>query len=282
MLRAIEIAICVFAAPLVAAVEEKAVIERAFTVSDPQAARIEVENVWGDIRVTGNSGREVKILARETVSAPTKERIADARRDVKLDISQSGDTVRLYVDGPFRCNCRDGNSGWRGGRDTSYTVTYDFEIQAPAGASVFLRTVNDGEIKVSGISGDYDINNVNGGVEVLEAAGSGRVYALNGGVKVTFRGNPKAESYYGSLNGPVDLYFQPDLSADLRMKTFNGEIYSDFPVTALPRRLAKAERREGRTVYKSDRWTNARVGSGGPEIQLDGFNGDIRILKRER
>jgi hypothetical protein len=66
------------------------------------------------------------------------------------------------------------------------------------------------------------------------------------------------------------------------MKTFNGEIYSDFPVTALPLRLAKSERREGRTVYKSDRWTGARVGNGGPEIQLDGFSGDIRILKRER
>ncbi len=264
-----------------AAVEEKATVEKNFTIANPQAARVEVENVWGDIRVTGTSGREVKIIARETISADSKERLDAARQEVKLDITQKGDTVRAYVDGPFRCDCSEGRRGSRRGR-LGYKVTYDFEIQAPAEAAVYLRTVNDGEIRVAGIGGDYDIENINGGAEVADAAGSGRVYALNGGVKVTFRRNPRAESSFGSLNGPVDLYFQPDLSADLRMKTFNGEIYSDFPVTALPRKPGKSDRRDGRTVYKSYRWASARIGNGGPEIELDGFNGDIRILKRDK
>ncbi len=277
MLRAAIIAAALLAPPN-AAVEEKAVVEKTFTVENPQAARVEVENVWGDIRVTGTSGREVRILARETISGDSKQDVDRARQDVRLELTQSGDTVRAYVDGPFRCDCRDGRTGTRRGR-LGYKAIFDFEIQAPAEAAVYLRTVNNGEIAVSGISGDYDIENINGRAEIADAAGSGRVYALNGGVKVTFRRNPRGESYFGSLNGPVDLYFQPDLSADLRLKTFNGEIYSDFPVTALPRPAGTTERHDGRTVYKS-RWAGARIGKGGPEIALDGFNGDIRILKR--
>jgi predicted anti-sigma-YlaC factor YlaD len=32
----------------------------------------------------------------------------------------------------------------------------------------------------------------------------------------------------------------------------------------------------------SDRASKVRVGSGGPELEFDAFNGDIRILKREQ
>jgi hypothetical protein len=184
------------------------------------------------------------------------------------------------VDGPFRCKCRDGSVNFRGG-DQDYRFRHEFEIKAPRDATVYLRNVNGGSVKVENVAGDYDVENINGSVEMLETAGSGRAYALNGGLKVLFRSNPRAASYFGSLNGKVDLFFQPNLAADLRMKTFNGNIYSDFEVTPLPAHGATAERRDGKLVYRADRFTGGRVGHGGPEIKLDGFNGDIRILKRQ-
>lgn len=283
LLRAL-IATCVFAAALFAAVEEKATHRKTFAVSNPQAARVEVDNVFGDIRVTAGSGREIAVVANERVTADTKEKLAEARQEVKLDMTQKGDTVRLYVDGPFRCDCGDckDKQGRRKGGFDGYRVHYDFEIQAPAGSSLWLRTINDGEIRVNGIAGDYNAENINGGIEFLEAAGSGRIYALNGGVKVTFRNNPRAASTFGSLNGEVELHFQPDLAADFRIKTFNGEVYTDFPVTSLPLQPASFERRNGRLTRRGDRYTGVRVGAGGPEIKLDGFNGDMRILKRAR
>lgn len=281
MLRLTLAALGVFV-PLAAAADENSVIEKTFRVANPAAARIEVDNVWGGIRVKAAPGNEVRVVARKRISADSAEDLALARAEVKLDANQAGDTVRLYVDGPFRCDCRDGERGRSTGGGRDYKVRFDFEIQAPPEAAVLLRTINDGEIHVKGMSGGYDVKNINGGAEVLDAAGSGRVYALNGPVKVTFRRNPLAQSYFGSLNGPVDLYFQPDLSADLRIKTFNGEVYTDFPVTPMPARKATVERRDGKTIYKTDRFAAMRVGGGGPEIELDGFNGDIRILKRSK
>src|SRR5262249_14892230 len=233
------------------------------------------------IRVAGYDGAAVELVAYETIRGESPEKVKQARLEVKLDISRDGDTLGIYVDGPFRCHCDDRSSvNFRGWRPYGYKVRFDFELKAPRGTSLFLRNVNDGEVKVEDIAGDYDIKNINGGIEMLEASGSGRAYALNGKLKVTFQKNPQAASYFGSLNGTVDLLFQPDLSADLRVKTFNGGIYSDFPVTYLPSVSSPPARRDGKFIYKGDRFTGVRVGKGGPEIKLDGLNGNINILNR--
>jgi hypothetical protein len=262
---------------LAASVEERQTIRKSF----PAAKRLEVNNVNGSIHVTGYDGAEVQLTVAETLTAETKEKLEQARREVKLDLSSENGTLRFYVDGPFRCNCGDGSVRF-GERRTGYSFRHEFEIRAPRGTVVHLRNVNGGPVTVEAIAGDYDVENVNGRIEMLETAGSGRAYSLNGGVKVLFRGNPREPSYFGSLNGPVDLFFQPGLSADLLMKTFNGKIYTDFEVTSLPNRPAIQERRDGKLVYRADRYSGIRIGNGGPEIKLDGFNGDIRILKREK
>jgi DUF4097 and DUF4098 domain-containing protein YvlB len=140
--------------------------------------------------------------------------------------------------------------------------------------------VNDGHIKVQGVEGNYSVHNVNGGIEMLNIAGSGKVRTINGGVKVTFRENPRANSEYASLNGNVELYFAQNLAADFRFKTFNGGVFSDFPLSALPNRSATEERKNGKFIFRSDRYTGGRVGSGGPEIKVENFNGEIRVLER--
>lgn len=262
---------------LCGAVEEKQAIRRTF----PSAKRLEVDNVHGSIRVTGYDGREVQVKADETVRADSPEKLQQARKEVKLDISDDKGTVRLYVDGPFRCKCDEGFR-YREDRRLGYRVSYDFEVKVPREISIFLKTINEGKIAVDGVYGGFELENVNGGIEMLEAAGSGRVHTVNGPVKVVFRKNPASESSFRTVNGPVELHFQPDLAADLRMKIFNGGFYTDFPVTALPQRAMTSERRDGKLVYRADRYTSVRVGNGGPEIRLEGFNGDIRILKREK
>jgi len=265
-----------FAAGTVLLAQEMPVEERRTIQKTLSAKRLEVDNVNGYVHVTGYDGKEIEATVEEIVRGESKDRIADAHKDVKLDITQPSDMARMYVDGPFRCHCSD---GWR---HYGYRVTYNFDIKAPLDTVVYLRTVNQGDLKVDGIAGDYDLSGVNVPVELLEASGSGRAYSVNGAVRVVFRSNPRAASTFGSLNGRVDLYFQPDLAADLRMKTFNGKFYTDFEITPLPPRQAAAERRDGKLVYRADRYTSARVGAGGPEITFDGFNGDVHILKREK
>jgi hypothetical protein len=259
------------------AAEQNETIQKSFSFSGSEARKVIVDNVNGSIQVTGHAGSDLRMVAHEHIRGDSQSKVEEARRDVKLDISQDANTVRLYVDGPFRCR----NGCVRDDGDRGYEGTFDFELQVPRDTAMNLKTINDGQIKVRDGTGDYEVKNINGGIEMTGAAGSGKVYALNGAVKVTFRENPRAASSFGSLNGEVRVSFQPNLSADLRFKTFNGGIYTDFPVTYLPRPASAGGRRDGgRFVYKSNEWSAARVGNGGPELSFDGFNGDIRILSQ--
>lgn len=242
--------------------------------------RLVVDNVWGDIEVTGYDGDEIRVKAVKTIRASSEDEIPEIEREVTLEIIKEDDLLELYVDGPFRC--RDGEERRRHRRwRRDYEVRFDFEIQVPRETFVELDTVNDSEILVKNVDGDYQIHNVNGGIEMRSIAGSGEVYAVNGDVTVDFAENPSGNSRYGSLNGELRLHFLPGLSADFYLKTFNGEVFSDFPVSYLPlKSAAHTDNKKGRHVYKVSRQTAVRAGNGGPEIVLDGFNGDMFILKK--
>jgi len=259
--------------------EERDVIEETLNFSDPRGPKeLVVDNINGSIEVIGYDGNDVELVVRKTIFARSKDKLAEASRKVRLDISEEDNSIVLFVDAPYRQ--RDGSINYRGWRYYGYKVEFNFQIKVPRDTDVFLRTINNGEITVEGVKGDFDIDNVNGGIEIVGASGSGRAYALNGQLTVEFDENPDSDCYFGSLNGKIQVAFQSGFSADLRFKTFNGDVYTDFPITYLNPRKPSRKREKGKFVYKSDRSFGARVGRGGPEIEFDGFNGDIHVVRR--
>ena len=259
-------------------VQEQEIIRNSYPVPASAARELEVDNVFGSVEVVGTSGDQVELVVNKTIYAETEAKAANARKEVTLDVKQEGDVLRFYVNGPFRCNCDGGCNNW--GRDPGYTVKMDFQLRVPNRMRFKLKTVNDGNIKVQGVAGDFIVRNVNGSISLSDVAGSGAATTVNGAVTVTFRENPKEDSEFKSINGNVELHFAKELSADFRFKTFNGGVYTDFPMTGLPQKPSDVERKNGRFVYRSDRFTGGRVGSGGPEIKVENLNGDIRVLER--
>lgn len=255
---------------------EKETVKQTF----PAAKWVEVDDVWGSIHVTGYNGQDIQMTVEKTIEADSSARTDAARREVKLDTTQSADRLKLYVDGPFRCHCGDGHNGVSDSGRRGYRVVYDFDLKVPAGTSVELATVNGGKVEVKDVSGDFDISNVNGGIELKEVAGSGQAHTVNGGVKVTFAKNPQKDCSFKSVNGSLEASFRPGLSADVRVKTFNGEAFTDFDAASLPVSAASAERRDGKFVYRSNHFSAFRIGSGGPEFKFDTLNGSIRIINR--
>lgn len=238
------------------------------------AHKVLVDNVNGFIHVTSYSGSGIQMVAHKKIRAESKEAMEEAKRDVKLDTSQQGNFVRLYVDGPFRSH--DGHHD-RGSRYYGYEVTFDFDVQIPADTEVTLATVN-GEVTAEGVSSHFDVSNINGGIDMKRVAGSGTAHTINGSLTVHFRKNPTGESSFNTLNGALDVYFQPNLSANLKFKTFNGSIFSDFDVLPAPAETTgDVERGKGKFIYRGHRFSTARAGAGGPELVFDAFNGNIRL-----
>lgn len=257
-------------------VQEQETIQKSFSMAGATHRSLEIDNIWGSIEVVGSNSDQVQLMVNKSTRAESKDKLEQARKEVTLDITEQQGSLKLYVNGPFRCHCDDG-CGHR--EFEGYIVKMDFKLQVPRDIDVKVKTVNEGRVVVRDVNGNFLVRNVNGDVEMSNIAGSGTARTVNGPVKVTFRQNPREASDFQTINGNVELRFAQSLAADFRFKTFNGGIYSDFPVTALPVRAAQEERHGEKFVFRADRYTGVRVGSGGPEIKVENLNGDIRILE---
>jgi hypothetical protein len=254
--------------------EERETIDRTFKVaSGDNVASLAADLVNGYIHVTGNSGSEVKITIEKHIRAESPEALAKAKKDVRLDMTQQGNAVKLYEDGPFRS--RNGGTRDRGDSYYGYRVVFDCEIQVPSGAGLDLHNLNSA-IQVKNSSGDFKVHALNGKVVMDEIAGAGSVETLNGSVKAAFSRNPARESSFRTLNGSIDIYFHSSPDADLSLQTLNGAVYSDFDVTTMPVTV-KGASLGNRFVYRSRGNTKVRAGKGGPELWFRTLNGSIRL-----
>jgi hypothetical protein len=257
------------------ALREQETIQKTLSLS-AAPMRVVVDNIEGYVHVTATNGSEVRVTAHKTIHADADSDLQQAKSEVKLDITEKPGSVSIYYDAPWRCDGDGG--GCRHQERRFYTVTYDIDVEIPREARPVISTVNDGDVRIDGTAGDFEVRNVNGGITMSGISGSGDANTVNGPVSVRFTKNPSGASSFKSINGQLDFYFQPDLSADLRFKTFNGQIYSDFDVTPTAVPLTnEAERHEGKFVYRSKGMQGARVGRGGPELSFDTLNGNIRL-----
>jgi hypothetical protein len=257
-------------------VRQEQTIRRSFPADAAHGTKtIEVDNFSGTIEVIGSDSDQVQMVADEQIRAQSKEDAQRALKEVSLDVTQPGDLIRLYVDGPFRHDCSD-----RGffGDDAPYDVQMNFVLTVPRNMNLDLKTVNAPDISVKDVSGHYRIRNVNGPIEMLNVGGSGEAHTINGDVRVVFRENPTEDSAFGSVNGRIELSFAPNLSADFELSSLSGSIYSDFQLDN-PSATQGGEPMNMFAMGPSLRHTSGRVGSGAPEIRAETIRGDIRVHK---
>ncbi|HUS19086.1 MAG TPA: DUF4097 family beta strand repeat-containing protein [Terriglobales bacterium] len=161
--------------------------------------------------------------------------------------------------------------------------TIDLTISVPTNSSLILRSVNDGDIVVTGVSGEIDVNNVNGNVTLARIAGNAIAHALNGKVLVTFTGINAKPMAFSSMNGDIDVTFPATLKANINLTNNQGDVYSDFDVTlqpTAPKQIVGDGRTQGgKYRVKIDKTVRGMINGGGPEMQFKNFNGDIFIRK---
>ena len=275
------------------ALHQEDTVSRSFTLAAaPGARKVEIDNFDGAVVVRGHAGNEVAVTLHEHWAADSAEQLERGRKEVRLEISQPGGGVRLFVDGPFRS--RDGGTCFHGWRRLGYEARFDFEVDLPGDVELVARTVEDGEMRVAGVAGHFDVGNVNGPVTLEQVGGGGRARTVNGSVVASFARNPTAPCDFATVNGRVEVALRPDLAADLRFKTLNGAVYTDYPYTyrSLPAErpsedspepaASRGGDRKPRFRYRSHGQFGARIAAGGPELAFSTINGDILIRRQDR
>lgn len=244
---------------------------------------LEVRTIMGAITVEAYDGKDVEVVINKTVYGRNREDLETANREVKLDTTDNGGAVTLIVRYPQGATCGDKHSHWDRKDSWDYDVRYDFTIRVPKDTRLELCSINRGDIDVSGTRGDYSIHTINGRITMADVGGSGEATTINGRVTAAFSVAPHDTSTFKTINGDVVLEMPDALSADLRMKTFNGGLFTDFEVQALPTQMNVSTSRQGnRFVYRTNGFTSVRAGSGGPELTLETLNGDVRVLRKSK
>src|SRR5438128_4446423 len=130
-------------------VQEEETIQKSFSMAGVQHRSLEIDNVWGSIEVVGTNSDQAQLMVKKSVRAESKEKLERARKEVTLDITEQAGSLKLYVNGPFRCNCKDGC----GRREfEGYIVKMDFQLRVPRDMDIKVKTANEARVLVRDIS----------------------------------------------------------------------------------------------------------------------------------
>jgi hypothetical protein len=267
------ISIAVVAAALIApaAAQQKTADQVAVPLSDAsRPGLVEVSLVQGSITVRGTNRKDVLVTAHPESDddRPRRRYDADATglrripQTAGFRITEEANRVKVSADSPNRA------------------IT--FEIEVPSRSNLKLSTVNDGEILVENVEGDLTVRNTNGGITLNNVGGTVNAGTTNGNVRATMnRVASEKEMAFTSLNGTVDVTLPPATKANLRMRSDNGDVYSDFDVQLAPAAPVVQENRSSNGRYRISR-NRAIVGAingGGPEFELRTFNSNVYVRK---
>ena len=139
------------------------------------------------------------------------------------------------------------------------------KIKAPVEISLRIKGIN-GRVTTADIDGSLDVSGINGGADFGSATHSVDVSGMNGSFSLGLKQLTERGARISGVNGNVQLKLMSGLNAELNARGMNGRVVSDIPDV---------------TIDKEDTWSrySARIGSGGPPIDISGINGNVRLTR---
>lgn len=184
---------------------------------------------WAEARITGTDGREVIVtstLDQKGHNEVDHEGFRRLDEDVTFELTEKDNVATITIAG---------DNMWA-------AHGAEFEIKVPRNTNLVIRTEAGGDIEVNGVEGDLDINSMNGEVTLRDIVSSAVVNTMNGEISASFKQAPTKTVSLSSMNGEIDLRLPADTKANLRMRTHNGSIRTNFPDGVLTAKTEKATR----------------------------------------
>jgi hypothetical protein len=255
-----------------------------FTVplSDPsKKGRLKAHLNYGSITIKGTSRKD--ILVR--YSAPDERDHDDDDHDDnhrnKNNQQGSRDGLKKIGGGGMDLEVVESNNYVKVVSD-SWNNRIDLEIEVPSTMDVEAHTYNDGDLMITNIQGELELENYNGEITALSISGSVVASTYNGEIKVTFdkvtEGTPMS---YSTYNGDIDITLPATTKANFKMKTEQGEIFTGFDMKLTSTGPVKvSDTKSNYTKIKIDDWKRGEINGGGAEFTMKNYNGDILIRKK--
>ncbi|HEY2383269.1 MAG TPA: DUF4097 family beta strand repeat-containing protein [Terriglobia bacterium] len=222
--------------------------------SRPGLLKVQWHN--GSIAVKTHSGGDITIAAKRGLN--TRPEPPEAGGLHRIDSPNRGIVVESDTNNVITISS--GHTDFANG---------NLEIEVPVKTDLKLESHNGSLVSVDGVDGDIEATNHNGAINVVNASGSVVADSHNGRVVVSFReiaaGKPMS---FTSWNGPVDVTLPAASKADLKLRTDNGAIYTDFDVQMKTGQAGSA-----------DKTITGSINGGGADFDLRTHNGNIYLRK---
>ena len=232
--------------------------ESAFEWSGPigNGQWIEIKGINGALTAMPAAGDSVQVTA--------------VRSGVRSDPNEVDIVVVEHADGVTICavypssgsepnECAPGDNGRNRSRNNDVKVAFD--VYVPAGVRFAGRTVN-GSIRADDLAADVRAWTVNGSIRLSTSQGAS-AETVNGSIRASFGETSwDGEAVFETVNGSIRLEVPKQVNADLEIRTTNGRITTELPVT---------------TTRSTRRRVEGTLGEGGPDLRLKTVNGSITL-----
>lgn len=204
-------------------------------------AHIDVSNISGPVSVEAADGLTAEVHIYRTAPNPNDL----AYRKVSVEQTSSGLTIQQKNDGTER---------------SSINLLNRVVLKLPRQVSVSGKSIS-GDFNISGVNGAVDLNGISGSVDARRLNGVLTVSGVSGNVRVAVARVNDAGLRVSGVSRNVYLGLASDLNAELRVGNTTAGVSNKIQDLALVA--------DGPSNY------SARLGSGGPRIEVSGVTGFI-------
>jgi putative adhesin len=238
--------------------------------SDPERpGTLKVNLLDGTVTIKGSNRRDVLFIANSQQARQALRRRQQAEPPPGMR--------RLTQPGGFGVEEHDNEMSVSSG----FSREINLEIEVPMRTKLRISIV-DGGITVDGVDSEMEINTVDGAIMLMNVGGSVVAHAVDGNITATVaRVTPQAPMAFTSLNGDIDVTLPAAVKANLRLRSDQGDVFTDFEVQVIAGASAnRTQQRNGQALrIDVNRSIYGTVNGGGPDFELRTFDGNIYVRK---
>lgn len=181
----------------------------------------------GDLRVQGSDTTEVTVKsdARAQSKSVRKDGLRVISAAASFALSEKDNVVTLDATGDFA----------KGGAE--------FRLTVPKSTSLVVQSSWGGDIRCAQLDGDIEVKSTNGEIKLEDVGGAALVETMNGEITASLRelrdGKPLS---FTTMNGAVVIRVPGEAKANVRFRTQNGSVLTDFEETTLQTKTENAPR----------------------------------------
>ncbi len=219
-------------------------INRSFSL--PVKARVEVSTFSGSVEINAVDG-DTAIVEIERTARSRAE--LDCNK-VVLQQASGNLTIQSWTVGGQGCN--------------NIQVVHRVLLSLPRNVDVSVNGVS-GPINIGEFEGALHISGNSGKIDLAQAGRGSRISGNSGTTNIKLRKLDARGLELSGNSGAINLYVDEDLNLDVKVSGLSGTASSELPNVKFTK--------TGAADYY------ARIGSGGPTINVDGNSGSILLVR---